>query len=60
LLVAFQKQARDWFQGARRRGLENLILKIANNDPRVLTWPWEAPSDPEGGGLEHHCRLNAS
>ncbi|QTR48924.1 tetratricopeptide repeat protein [Candidatus Thiothrix anitrata] len=53
----FQKQARDWFQDARRQGLENLTLKIASNDPRVLAWPWEALHDPEGGILAHHCRI---
>lgn len=53
----FQKQARDWFQDARRNGLENLTLKIASNDPRVLAWPWEALHDPEGGTLAHHCRI---
>jgi tetratricopeptide (TPR) repeat protein len=53
----FQKQARDWFQDARRQGLENLTLKIASNDPRVLAWPWEALHDPEGGTLAHHCRI---
>lgn len=53
----FQKQARDWFQDARRNGLENLTLKIASNDPRVLAWPWEALRDPEGGTLAHHCRI---
>ena len=53
----FQKQARDWFQDARRQGLENLTLKIASNDPRVLAWPWEALHDPEGGTLAHHCRV---
>jgi tetratricopeptide (TPR) repeat protein len=53
----FQKQARDWFQDVRRQGLENLTLKIASNDPRVLAWPWEALHDREGGTLAHHCRI---
>jgi len=53
----FQNQARDWFQAARQQGLENLTLKIASNDPRVLAWPWEALHDPEGGTLAHHCRI---
>lgn len=42
----FQEDARDWFQDARRQGLENLTLKIASDDPRVLAWPWEALRRP--------------
>ncbi|MFZ1568585.1 MAG: CHAT domain-containing protein [Thiolinea sp.] len=53
----FQEDARDWFQDARRQGLENLTLKIASDDPRVLAWPWEALRDPQGGVLAHHCRI---
>jgi len=53
----FQDDARDWFQDARRHGLENLTLKIASDDPRVLAWPWEALRDPQGGVLAHHCRM---
>jgi len=53
----FQADARDWFQDARRQGLENLTLKIASDDPRVLAWPWEALRDPQGGVLAHHCRI---
>jgi tetratricopeptide (TPR) repeat protein len=53
----FQKQARDWFQDARRNRLENLHLKIASNDPTILAWPWEALNDPEGGPLAHRCLI---
>ena len=53
----FQKRARDWFQDARRNGLENLHLKIASNAPTILAWPWEALNDPEGGPLAHSCLI---
>jgi hypothetical protein len=38
----FSGHARDWFQEARRNGLENLSIKITSDDPSVLSWPWEA------------------
>lgn len=53
----FQNQARDWYQEARRNGLDHLALKIASNEPRVLAWPWEALHDPENGTLAHRCRI---
>lgn len=53
----FQKQARDWFQGARRHGLKHLTLKIVSDDPGILAWSWEALHDPEGGAPAHDCRL---
>lgn len=49
---------RDFYHDAYRSGLENLTLKIASDDPRVLAWPWEALRDPQTGGtLAHHCRM---
>ncbi|MGH8477028.1 MAG: CHAT domain-containing protein, partial [Methylococcales bacterium] len=53
----FQKDARDWYQDARRNGLDQLRLKIASNEPSILAWPWEALHDPETGTLAHHCRI---
>ncbi|OQX05796.1 MAG: hypothetical protein BWK73_32620 [Thiothrix lacustris] len=53
----FQGQALLWFHTARQQGLENLTLKIASNDPRVLAWPWEALRDPDGTTLAHTCRI---
>jgi hypothetical protein len=35
-------RGRDFYHDAYRAGLENLTLKIASDDPRVLAWPWEA------------------
>ncbi|MCI5129441.1 MAG: hypothetical protein D3907_13340, partial [Candidatus Electrothrix sp. AUS3] len=55
--VLFKKQAYLWLQEARKKGLENLHLKISSDDPRVLAWPWEALHDPEIGTLAHHCRI---
>lgn len=53
----FQGQALLWFDAARQQGLENLTLKIASNDPRILAWPWEALRDPDGATLAHTCRI---
>ena len=53
----FDKQARDWFQDARRHGLKHLTLKIVSDDPGILAWPWEALHDPDGGTPAHDCRL---
>ena len=50
-------RARDWYHDARRAGMEQLQLKIASDDPRVLAWPWEALRDPEGTTLAHTCRI---
>jgi CHAT domain-containing protein len=37
--------------------LEHLTVKIASDDPRVLSWPWEALRDPDGTTLAHSCRI---
>jgi hypothetical protein len=51
-------QGRDFYHDAYRAGLENLTLKIASDDPRVLAWPWEALRDPQTDGtLAQHCRM---
>jgi len=51
-------RGRDFYHDAYRAGLENLTLKIASDDPRVLAWPWEALRDPQTGGtLAQHCRM---
>jgi hypothetical protein len=51
-------RGRDFYHDAYRAGLENLTLKIASDDPRVLAWPWEALRDPQTDGtLAHHCRI---
>lgn len=49
----FQGKARDWYQDARKESLNQLTLKIASDDPRILAWPWEALHDPEGTTLPH-------
>ena len=55
----FQGKARDWYQEARKGNekLSALTFKIASDDPRVLSWPWEALQDPEGTMLAHTCRI---
>ncbi|PTN12783.1 tetratricopeptide repeat protein [Nitrosomonas aestuarii] len=53
----FQGKARDWYQDARRHSLSELTLKIASDNPRVLSWPWEALHDPEATTLAHTCRI---
>ncbi|GJL73628.1 MAG: hypothetical protein NMNS01_28270 [Nitrosomonas sp.] len=53
----FQGKARDWYQDAHRNNLSKLTLKIASDDPHVLSWPWEALHDPEGTALAHSCRI---
>lgn len=53
----FAGQALLWYDQARQQGLQQLHLKIASDDPRVLGWPWEALSDPDGTTLAHTCRI---
>ncbi|TDR46724.1 Tfp pilus assembly protein PilF [Tahibacter aquaticus] len=50
-------RARDFYNDATRDGHTALHLMIASNDPRVLSWPWEALCDPQIGDLAHHCRI---
>ena len=50
-------RARDWYQEARRQNLSDLRLKIASNDPAILSWPWEALESDDDGPLALHCRI---
>lgn len=50
-------QARDFYRDATRDGHADLHLVVASDDPRVLSWPWEALVDPQVGDLAHHCRI---
>jgi hypothetical protein len=52
-----QGQARDFYRDATRDGHIELQLVVASDDPRVLSWPREALSDPQAGYLAHHCRI---
>jgi tetratricopeptide (TPR) repeat protein len=52
-----QGQARDFYRDATRAGHTELHLVVASDDPRVLSWPWEALNDPQVGDLAHHCRI---
>ncbi len=53
----FQGEAHGWYQEARSLNLNQLALKIASDDPRILAWPWEALHDPQGAILAHNCRI---
>jgi CHAT domain-containing protein/NB-ARC domain-containing protein len=53
----FQGKARDWYQNIKENNLNQLTLKIASDNPRVLAWPWEALHDPEGTTLAHTCHI---
>lgn len=50
-------QARDFYRDATRDGHTALHLQIVSDDPRVLSWPWEALRDPRVGNLAQHCRI---
>lgn len=52
-----QGQARDFYRDATRAGHTELHLVVASDDPRVLSWPWEALRDPQVGDLAHLCRI---
>lgn len=56
-LLLGQGQARDFYRDATRNGHTQLHLVVASDDPRVLSWPWEALSDPQVGDLAHLCRI---
>jgi tetratricopeptide (TPR) repeat protein len=51
----FTEYARDWYQEARRNGLENLRLKISSNTPEILAWPWEALYSDDDGYIALRC-----
>jgi tetratricopeptide (TPR) repeat protein len=50
-------QGRDWFRDATREGYEQLHLHISSDDPRILSWPWEALQDPETNALALSCHI---
>ena len=51
------------FDAATAEDYSDLHLQISSDDPKVMSWPWEAVRDPELGVLAHTCqierRLNA-
>lgn len=53
----FQGKVYDWYQETIKFNLDQLILKIASEDPRILAWPWEALHDSQGTTLAHTCRI---
>ncbi|MCP4691410.1 MAG: hypothetical protein GY859_25425 [Desulfobacterales bacterium] len=45
------------FDAATDQGYRDLHLQIFSEDPRVLSWPWEAMRDPEAAYLSHTCQI---
>lgn len=50
-------EARDFYQRASAAGLDRLRLVISSDDPKVLSWPWEALYDPTRQFIAHHCDI---
>jgi hypothetical protein len=46
-----------FFEEATREGHQQLHLLISSDEPRVLSWPWEALRDPESGVLGQTCQI---
>jgi hypothetical protein len=46
-----------FFEEATREGHQQLHLLISSDEPRVLSWPWEALRDPESGVLAQTCQI---
>ena len=42
---------------AATRDYSKLHLQISSDDPRILSWPWEALRDPELGVLAQTCQI---
>jgi hypothetical protein len=45
------------FDAATADAYARLHLQVSSDDPRVLSWPWEALYDPEVGHLAHTCQI---
>ena len=45
------------FDAATSDAYARLHLQVSSDDPRVLSWPWEALYDPEVGHLAHTCQI---
>ncbi|MCP4690707.1 MAG: hypothetical protein GY859_21820, partial [Desulfobacterales bacterium] len=45
------------FDAATDQGYRDLHLQIFSENPRVLSWPWEAMRDPEAAYLSHTCQI---
>src|SRR4051794_20068313 len=46
-----------FFDAATSADYARLHLQVSSDDPRVLSWPWEALYDPEVGHLAHTCQI---
>jgi tetratricopeptide (TPR) repeat protein len=53
----FSDHALNWYYEARKSGLTNLTIKIASNDPAVLSWPWEALYSNDDEYIAQQCRI---
>lgn len=51
------RDAGRMFDAAADGGYARLHLQISRDDPRILSWPWEALYDPEVGHLAHTCQI---
>jgi tetratricopeptide (TPR) repeat protein len=51
------KEGWELFEEATREGYERLHLVISSDDPRVLSWPWEALQSPKIGVLAQTCQI---
>ncbi len=51
------RQAARLFEAATAQQYADLRLRIVSDDPRILSWPWEALHDPEVGFLAQTCRI---
>jgi len=49
--------ARDWYNDARKEGLDKLRITIACDNATVLSWPWEALESGHDGILAQHCQI---
>ena len=45
------------FEAATREEYRNLRVQIRSDDPRILSWPWEALRDPQASLLAQTCQL---
>ena len=55
--VLRDRSAGRMFDAATADDYSELHLQISSDDPRVMSWPWEALRDPELGVLAQTCQV---
>ena len=50
-------QTSEWFLLAQKQGLENLIITIICDEPKILAWPWEALYCDDVGFIAQYCQI---